>query len=258
MEYADVVWDNKTLFLINKLENVQIEAARVVTGGTRLVSINSLYKETGWETLQARRENHKKIYFYKMVNGLVPPYLSAIVPCNFENIHDYNTRQAVSIPPVRTRTTLYNNYFLPSTVRLWNSEPTSIRDSKSPSSLKSYYKSKCIKKPIYYYSGTRIGQILHMRLRTACSSLNHHLFLKNVVDSPNCSCHQGVPETNSHYLFYCHRFNDSRNRYIESIDIPMNLTVDRLLFGSPDLTDDQNNSLFLNVQKFIINSKRFI
>jgi hypothetical protein len=54
---------------------------------------------------------------------------------------------------------------------------------------------------------------------------------------------QGVPETNSHYLFHCHRFNDSRNWYIESIDIPMNLTVGRLLFGSPDLTDDQNNSL---------------
>jgi hypothetical protein len=49
LEYADVVWDNKTLFLINKLENVQIEAARIVTGGTRLVSINSLYKETGWK-----------------------------------------------------------------------------------------------------------------------------------------------------------------------------------------------------------------
>ena len=51
-----------------------------------------------------------------MVSGFVPPYLSAIVPCNFENIHDYNTRQAVSIPPVRNRTTLYNNYVLPSTV----------------------------------------------------------------------------------------------------------------------------------------------
>jgi hypothetical protein len=113
-----------------------------------------------------------------MVNGLVPPYLSAMVPCNIENIHDYNTRQAVSIPPVRTRTTLYNNYFLPSTVRLWNSEPTSIRDSRYASSLKSYYKSKCIKKPIYYYSGTRIGQIFDMRLQTTCSSLSHHLFLK--------------------------------------------------------------------------------
>jgi hypothetical protein len=62
--YADVIWDNKTLFLINKLENVQIEAARIVTGGTRLVSINSLYKETGWETLQARRENHKSSHEY--------------------------------------------------------------------------------------------------------------------------------------------------------------------------------------------------
>jgi hypothetical protein len=68
----------------------------------------------------------------------------------------------------------------------------------------------------------------------------------------------GLSSSNSHYLFYCHRFNDSRNRYIKSIDIPMNLKVDRLLFGSPDLTDDQNNSLFLNVQKFIINSKCFI
>ena len=79
-----------------------------------------------------------------------------------------------------------------------------------------------------------------------------------IINNISQACHQGVPETNSHYLFYCHRFNDSRNRYIESIDIPMNLTVDHLLFGSTDLTHDQNNSLFLNVQKFIINSKRFI
>jgi len=39
LEYADVVWDNKTLFLINTIEHVQIEAARIVTGRTRLVFI---------------------------------------------------------------------------------------------------------------------------------------------------------------------------------------------------------------------------
>ena len=32
LEYADVVWDIKTLFLVNKSENVQIEADRIVTG----------------------------------------------------------------------------------------------------------------------------------------------------------------------------------------------------------------------------------
>jgi hypothetical protein len=142
-------------------------------------------------------------------------------------------------------------------IQIKSVEQNHTRDSRSPSSLKSYHKSKCIKKPIYYCLGTRIEQILHMRLRTTCSSLSHHLFLKNIVDSPNCSCHQGVPETNSHYLFHCHRFNDSRNPYIESIDIPMNLTVDRLLFWSQDLTDDENNSLFLNVLNLTVNSKRF-
>jgi uridine kinase len=33
LEYADVVWDIKTQILINKLENVQVEAVRFVTGG---------------------------------------------------------------------------------------------------------------------------------------------------------------------------------------------------------------------------------
>jgi hypothetical protein len=35
-------------------------------------------------------------------------------------------------------------------------------------------------KPIYYYIGTWLGQILHARLRMQCSSLNHHLFRKEV------------------------------------------------------------------------------
>jgi hypothetical protein len=42
-----------------------------------------------------------------MVNGLVPPYLSAIVPCNFENIHDYK----------------YPGVIFPSTISLYQSKP---------------------------------------------------------------------------------------------------------------------------------------
>jgi hypothetical protein len=105
MKNEDVVWEHKTLFLINKLENVQIEAARVVTGelGLFLLWRDRLGDATG------KTGTSQKNIFYKMVNGLVPPYLSAMVPCNFKNIYDYNTRQAVSIPPVHTRTTLYNN-----------------------------------------------------------------------------------------------------------------------------------------------------
>ena len=41
LEYADVVWDNCTKYEENELEKIQIEAARIVTGSTKLVSIDA-------------------------------------------------------------------------------------------------------------------------------------------------------------------------------------------------------------------------
>jgi hypothetical protein len=46
LEYGDVDWDTQTHYLINKIENVQSEAARIFTGGTKLTSIQKLYEET--------------------------------------------------------------------------------------------------------------------------------------------------------------------------------------------------------------------
>jgi hypothetical protein len=62
LEYGGVVWDTQTHYLINKIENVQSEAARIVTGDTKLTSIQKLYEETGWEKLLERREKHKFVY----------------------------------------------------------------------------------------------------------------------------------------------------------------------------------------------------
>ena len=67
LEY--VVWDTQTHYLINKIENVQTEAARIATGGTKLTSIQKLYEETGWEKLLEGREKHKLILLYKIVKG---------------------------------------------------------------------------------------------------------------------------------------------------------------------------------------------
>ena len=116
LEYGDVVCVCKTVYLTNKLESVQAEAVRVVSGGTRQVSISKLYPETGWEYLKDRREKHRLVYFYKMNNGLTPGYLSGIVPNILRNIHDHNTRHSTLIPPVRARTTLYANYVLSQTI----------------------------------------------------------------------------------------------------------------------------------------------
>ena len=65
MEYADVIRDSQNQSLINKLENVQLDAARIVTEGTKLTGFNRLYEETKWEKLSDRRQNHILIYFTK-------------------------------------------------------------------------------------------------------------------------------------------------------------------------------------------------
>jgi hypothetical protein len=67
IDYLRIQVDTKTQILINKLENVQVEAARIVTGGTRLVSLSNLYIETGWEKLKDRRERHRTIHRQKVV-----------------------------------------------------------------------------------------------------------------------------------------------------------------------------------------------
>ena len=42
LEYADVVWDNCTQYEANELENIQHEAARIISGATKIVSIEKI------------------------------------------------------------------------------------------------------------------------------------------------------------------------------------------------------------------------
>ena len=63
LEYADVIWDNCTQYEVNELEKIQNEAALVVTGATKLVSINSLHLETGWEPLASRRKKNLSYWY---------------------------------------------------------------------------------------------------------------------------------------------------------------------------------------------------
>ena len=79
LEYADVIWDNCTQTDNNELEKIQLEAVRVATGATKLVSVQKLYDETGWETLEIRRRKHRLVLFYKMYKSISPLFFSSLV-----------------------------------------------------------------------------------------------------------------------------------------------------------------------------------
>ena len=90
LEYADVIWDNCTQYEKDELEKIQIEAARIATGATKLVSINNFYKKKCWDTLQKRRDDHKLTLFYKMCNNIASGYLSSLIPQQVDAISQYN------------------------------------------------------------------------------------------------------------------------------------------------------------------------
>jgi hypothetical protein len=56
----------------DKLEQLQLEADRIVTGLTAYASLSSLYAETGREKLNTRRKIRKLSLFYNIVKGDTP------------------------------------------------------------------------------------------------------------------------------------------------------------------------------------------
>ncbi len=59
LEYASVVWDGCSEYEKSALEKIQHEAARIVTGLTKSVSLYNLSKEIGWQSLSVRRSVKK-------------------------------------------------------------------------------------------------------------------------------------------------------------------------------------------------------
>ena len=255
MEYGDIIFDNSPDYCKDKLEKINIEAARIITGATKLVSLNKLYTESGFESLETRRKKHKLTEFFKIKSSMTPEYLRNLLPLQHDQQHSYPTRNSSNYILPHCRTTYHFNSFIPSTISMWNQLPNHIKESNTISSFKQklneYYDPHQV--PRHYYVGTRKGQILHARLRMACSSLNHHLYLKNIENNPYCSC--GEIETTAHFLLHCQNYHDLRIELENSLNFPITLNV--LLYGDIDRDFEFNKHVCINVQKFIVNTRRF-
>ena len=126
LEYGCEVWGGCNKGEEDKLEKVQLEAARLVTGLPLFASRESLYFETGWEKLKERRERRKLCTFHKIYHNLAPDYLVEISE-SYSSANPYNLRRIdeFNIPRYRLNTTI--NSFYPSTIRSWNNTNAEAR-----------------------------------------------------------------------------------------------------------------------------------
>ena len=120
MEYGDMLWTGTYENDLAKLDRIEIEALRIITGATARSNVNLTYSEVNWHPLRERRVNHSLIMMYKIINGLAPEYLANLMPGYIRDETQYNLRNRDSLRIPYARTETFRRSFLLHTVSLWN------------------------------------------------------------------------------------------------------------------------------------------
>lgn len=258
LEYASTVWDSCRQYEKDTLEKLQYEAARIVNGLTRSVSIHNLLNEIGWVSLEHRRSIQKLILAYKQKNGLLPSYLHDLFPSTVGDSNDYSLRINDNFITLPRRLELYSRSVIPDSIKLWNDLDLSIRNATTLQSFKNKLKNK-FKSPrvsSYYTSGECYYTVIQARIRNKCSNLNNDLFYNHLREYPDCSCNNGIEDA-EHFFFKCNRYRNERILLFTNTRAYHPLSSHKLLHGIESLSNEENQTLFLKVQTYIKNTRRF-
>ena len=257
LEYGCEVWDGCTSFDISKLEKVQLEAARLITGLPRFAKTEALYLESGLMSLQERRKIRKLCLFYKIKNGLALDFLQMFLPPTVSERTDYNLRNSSDYTDHFYRLESTKKSFIPSTLSLWNELHPTIQNQNTFTSFKNSLqnRNKTEPPPKYLNYGTRKLCIILTRLSHECSQLNADLFKVSLSDSPICRCGNGIENTH-HFFANCSLYNLERDRLINNLTDFFPLTVETLMMGDANLSLNEKKNHY-EVLKYIENTKRF-
>ena len=270
IDYGDIVYDRPgNSNFSEKIESIQYNACLAITGCFRGTSREKLYLELGLESLADRRLSRRLIFFYKIINGFAPTYLSNILPPR-RGEEDAGVRRRIRPPFVAPfcRTERYRASFFPFCINEWNNLDENIRNLPSISSFKAALL-KFLRpnaNSVFRVTDNK-GVVLLNRLRVGFSHVWKHKFRHNFADTvdPFCNCRNNSIETTQHFLMHCSDYSNDRLVMLNSLlqlDIsllPLNprtlYTI--LLFGDSKFCDKQNHDILSITVKFIHDTGRF-
>ena len=113
--------------------------------------------------------------------------MSLLVPPRVGDMFSYSLRNSDQYKTIDTKSQLYYNSFLPSVVHEGNALDNVPQSCPSVPLFKRSISNRQVV-PNHYFTGSRIEQILHARLRTNCSCLNYTLFSKNIIQNKFFGC----------------------------------------------------------------------
>ena len=246
LEYANTLWAGAYDKDLTKLDSLEVEAMRSVTGATAGSNIANLYKDTGWVPLLDRRDIHSLCLLYKLFRGEGPSYLRDLLPPEVGERTDYRyplrNMNDADIP--FTRLDIFKWSYFPSTLSLWNKLDLETRKSHSLYAFREGITPKPDKFEYFCHSGDRWAGIHHARIRIGCSKLKSHLHNNlHVIEEESCQCgHRS--EDPFHFFFECPRYVALRNNLFTSVAQHTDCSLQTLLFGDPELNHRQNCDIF--------------
>jgi hypothetical protein len=77
-DYCCTVWSKGNLRYLNKIDKIQIRAARIILNKTLQIRNQDILKDFGWMSFNERCNFHTGILIYKACNNLTPSYISGM------------------------------------------------------------------------------------------------------------------------------------------------------------------------------------
>jgi hypothetical protein len=256
MEYGNIVWGGTYDSDLAKLERIQVDALRLITGATARSNISKLYDECSIRTFKQRVEGASICMMYKIIYGIAPKYLQDILTTYRNHPIGYILRyRADHVSPFTKQ--ISRNSFFHIGISLWENLPENARIKPSLNSFKSHLKKDYPKRNIRYYYGSRWPQVHHARLRMGCSKLHDDLANKlHVIDNPACDCGYHC-ENVQHFFMECNRYDRQRRTLFLKVSVVCQPTVQVLLHGDADLSAGQNGLILDAVHEYLTASDRF-
>ena len=183
LDYGDILYDKpKSENFQQKLEKVQYRACLAITNQIQGTSKERLYDELDVYSLAKRRWRSKLIFFYKIINGMLPDYLYSYLEFPSQDNYPLRSASKAIICSIPTRKKTFKNTFLPFCINEWNNLATETSNAKSINIFKKLILKEKKENSLFSICDP-LGVKLLTRLRLQFSHLNEHKFRHGFNDT---------------------------------------------------------------------------
>ena len=267
IDYALPIYSNNLkLTELARLDRLQYQAGKLVTGALHFTNREKLNNELGWENFQTRIKFLGLCLFQKIHLHQTRPLIRKCMS-DLDYAKKYLTRSKVGYSTYPNFGVKFKNSFFPFMTKCWNELNVSTQVMQL-SDFKEQLKTDL--KPIKYKhfsKGSKIGNSLFARIRLNRSDLNLHKFSIGLSDSAECICHANK-ESTIHYFTECFIYSGERQilfdlveHYIPNFKNKSKVKQNEILLmginkDQPEF-NSTNTTIAIAVQKFILTTNRF-